>query len=335
VISTVTMIAALLALGLDEPAAGSIRGQVVNASQDETPVGGAEVVLRVKLEGEFVIAVEGRADADGRFVFDNIPADPDYVYLPGANHQGVHYPAARVRLSRQQPHAQVQVPIRETISQPNPLVIRRHEITIDAASDAVRVTETLVIDNDSQKTYVGQPERAGGRAATLRLAISANLRRVTFNQEFYGRQFVLMDQRLVTDIPWTPGRREIAFSYVLPIEHRNRVWQRPLDLPCEQLRIKVHTDAPDEVSTNLDVAPMRIQGGLLFESQDATLPVGHLVRVQLEDAPYSLASHGRWLALSLLLGLIAISSYRWVRGTRTASLPESEVTSSLSTRRAA
>lgn len=332
---TVVFVAVLAALGYDSPPVGSIRGQVVNASRDEVPVGGAEIVLRVMLEGQFVIAAEGAADADGYFVFDNLPADPNYIYLPGANHQGVHYPSTRVRLSPRQPHAQVKVPIHETVREPNPLVLRRHEITIDSASDAVRVREKLVIDNDSQRTYVGQPAHEGGRAATLRLAIPANFRRVTFEQEFYGRQFTLIDQQLVTDIPWTPGQRELTFSYVLPNEDRNRVWQRRLDLPCQQLRIEVRTDAPEQVSANLGVTPIHTEHGLLLESTGETLPAGHLLRVQLEAAPFSLASHGRWLALTLLLGLVGITGYRWVRGHRATRMAESEVKRIVSTRRAA
>jgi hypothetical protein len=291
-------------LGQTTPVAGSISGVVVNASRELAPVGGAEVVLRVELEGQFVIAAEGIADEQGRFVFDNIPADAEYIYLPGANRGGVHYPASRVRLSAQRPHARVKLAIHDTVSDPNPLVLRRHDITIHPETDALRVTEKLLIENPSSKTYVGHPAGGGGRATTLRLSIPTDFRRTTFQKEFYGRQFTLFDSRLVTDIPWTPGQRELAFTYVLPNEDRNRVWQRPLDLPCDHLRIEVHTDTPDEISCNLSRASSQTKGAVTFESKGQTLPADHMVRVQLESLPISLATYGRWLALSVLVGLI-------------------------------
>ncbi len=302
-------IAALLALwGQATPEAGSISGVVVNASQKNAPVGEAEVVLRVMIDGQFVIAAEGVADEQGRFMFDNIPADADYIYLPGANHDGIHYPASRVRLSPEGPHASVNLAIHETITDPSPLVLRRHQVTIRPEADAIRVTEQLWIENPSLRTYIGHPQREGSRATTLRLSIPSNFRRTTFDQEFYGRQFTLFEGHLVTDIPWTPGERELTFTYVLPNEDRQRVWQRPLDLPCDQLRIEVHTDTPDEVTCNLALASSQTEGVVTFESSGEMLPADQVIRLQLESTPLSLATHGRWLALAVLVGLIASTS---------------------------
>ncbi len=300
--------AAVALLGQTTPVAGSISGVVVNASQDLTPVGGAEVVLRVKLEGQFVIAAEGIADEQGRFVFDNIPADADYIYLPGANRDGIHYPASRVRLSPQNPHARVKLAIHDTVTDPSPLVLRRHDI-YDSPGNRRAASDGNAADRKPQFADLRRPSGAeGGRASTLRLSIPSDFRRTTFHKEFYGRQFTLIDGRLVTDIPWTPGQRELAFTYVLPNEDRDRVWQRPLDLPCDHLRIEIHTDAPGEISCNLSRASSQTKGAVTFESTGQTLPADHIVRVQFGSLPISLATYGRWLALAVLLGLIAATS---------------------------
>ncbi len=305
--SPILLAVAVALLGQPTPVAGSISGVVVNASQGGTPVSGAEVVLRVKLEGQFAVAAEGVADEQGRFVFDDIPADTDYVYLPGANCAGVHYPGPRVTLSATTPHARLTLEVHDPVADPSPLVLRRHEITLQPEPGALRVTEKLLIENPSSRTYVGRPAREGGRAATLRLSVPSDFRRTTFHQEFYGRQFTLIDGRLVTDIPWPPGRREVAFTYVLPNEERYGVWQRPLDLPCDHLRIDVHTDAAEEVQCNLSRAASPGTGVVRFEATGQALPAGHVVRLQLGRLPISLATYGRWLALVVLVGLIATS----------------------------
>ncbi len=304
------ILAALFALTVQTtPVAGSITGVVVNASQNLAPVAGAKVVLRVKLQGQFVVVAECLSDPQGRFAFDNIPVDSDYIYLPGANRDDIHYPGSRVRLSGKTPNARVRLTVHDTVADPNPLVLRRHDISLHPETDALRVTETLLIDNPSSETYVGRPEGKSSRAATLRLSIPSDFHRTTFEKEFYGRQFTLIDGRLVTDIPWTPGQRELTFTYVLPNENHNRVWQRPLDLPCDNLRVEVQTNDPDEISCNLARAASQEKGHVIFQSSGQTLPAGHVVRVELGRLPISLAAYGRWLALIVLILLIAVTSF--------------------------
>lgn len=311
--------AGIALLGQPMPVAGSISGVVVNASLDGAPVGGADVVLRVRLEGEFVTAAETVTDAMGRFVFDDIPADSEYIYLPGANREGIHYPGPRVQLNAQTPHARVRLSVHDTVSEPSPLVLRRHDITLEPESDALRVTESLLIDNPSTLTYVGKPAHEGGRAATLRLAIPSDFRRTTFHSEFYGRQFTLIGGRLVTDVPWTPGKHELAFTYVLPNSQRERVWERPLDLPCEHLQLTVHTDTPEDVTCNLSPTGSREADTVTFESNAGTLPAGYVVRLQLGRLPVSLTAYGRWLALAILVLLVIATTLIGTRRRRQKS----------------
>ena len=320
---------AVVALQTPGPLAGSVSGVVLNASQGSKPVAEAEVVLRVKLDGQFIVAAEGVADRRGRFTFDNIPASADYIYLPGANFADIHYPGPRISLDREIPHAQVELIVHDPVSEPNPLVIRRHIITVHPETDALRVTEELLIDNSSSRTYVGKASGESQRAATLHLSVPADFRRTTFHKEFYGRQFTLIDGQLVTDIPWPPGQRELAFTYVLPNTDRNRIWRRRMDLPCEHLQIKVFTNFPEEVSCNL--AHVATSGDVVtFESNGKTLRVGHNVRLQLGRMPISVATYARWVALVLLVVLILVAvlvsmrSRRSEQGARSDGLRRTE-----------
>ena len=237
--------------------------------------------------------------------FDDLPADPGYVYLPGANFGGVHYPGSRLRLSTDRSRAEVELAIRDTIETPCPLELRRHDIQLQADGEAVRVTETMLIENPTTMTYVGHADQKQGRATTLSLTIPADFRRVTFDKEFFGRQFTLIDEHLVTDIPWTPGRRELKFSYVVPNPGLHQQWTRPLDLPCDCLRIEVQATSPDEISSNLSQRRSDGRGRVIFETGEQRLPAGHVVHVNLDGGSFSLAEHGRWFALAVLLTLAA------------------------------
>ena len=184
----------------------------MNASDGKMPVGRAEVVLRVKLHGQFVPVEKTNADAQGKFLFQHLPVGDDCQYRPGANQDGVHYPGPPIKLTSRLPHADVTLTVCSSVTHPNPLVIRQYEVIVRPEPGALNVTETILVDNPSSTCYVGRPDHEGAEPVTLQLAIPSDFERTTFHKEFFGRRFSLVDGRLVTGIPWTPGRRELKFT---------------------------------------------------------------------------------------------------------------------------
>ncbi|MBC8870270.1 MAG: carboxypeptidase regulatory-like domain-containing protein, partial [Planctomycetes bacterium] len=217
--------------------AGAISGIVVNASQGGVPAAHAEVVLRVQVDGQFVPAAETVADAQGRFHFPDLPADAGFVYLPGANRDDVHYPGKRLRLTAARPEVDVKLKVCDSIAHPCPLVIKRQDILIRPEPGALHVTESLLVSNPTRTTYVGQAKKEAAEPVTLQLSIPSDFDRTTFHKEFFGRRFSIAGGKLVTGVPWTPGEQELKFTYTLRNEEKYRLWQRPLDLPCDNVRL--------------------------------------------------------------------------------------------------
>lgn len=302
------LIAASLVVAGDPCAdVGVIGGIVLDASDRQSPLGGVEVVLRVDFQGQFVPVEQTTTDAQGRFCFEQLPVGGNYLYLPGANRAGVHYPGRRIRLTAEQPRADATLTVCEAIAEPNPLVVRRHEVDIRPEPGALKVTETLLVDNPTSKCYVGRADRSDGQPVTLGLSIPSDFERTTFDKEFFGREFSLVDGKLVTRIPWTPGKRELTFTYVLPIAGQQRVWQRPLDLPTSHVRVRVHTPKPEEIDCSLNAAEVRRvgeQSEATFESNGSVLPAGNVIRVALGHLPIPWMFYGRWAALGVLVAMI-------------------------------
>ncbi len=296
-------------LGQSASIDGMIGGVVLNGSQADAPLGGATVVLRVRLNKQFVTMSETTADDQGRYVFRNLPVGEHFLYLPGANYEGIHYPGPRLRLFEDSRRVAVDLKVRDTITAPNPLIVKSHEILVEPEPGALRVTETMIVVNPTSSCYVGEASHEGGAPVTLRLAIPSDFEKTTFYEEFFGRRFTLVDGRLVTDVPWQPGERELKFFYVLRNEQTHRLWERPLDVPTSGVRLRVRTDKPEEVSSNLHAGESPSEGELVFESGDAALPAGHVIRLELGRLPVPWIAYGRWAALGLLLTLVGGGSF--------------------------
>jgi hypothetical protein len=187
----------------------------------------------------------------------------------------------------------------------------------------MKVTESLLVANPSSTCFIGRPAHEGGEPVTLRMAIPPDFEQTTFHEEFFGRRFSVIHNRLVTGIPWPPGKRQLSFTYTIVNDKSYRTWQRALDLPCFGVHVTVCTHAPDEVSCNLERLQLHGRREVCFASTGATLPAGHVVRLELGHLPLPMMVYGRWTALTALAALICRGGFVLVRrrriGERTAN----------------
>jgi hypothetical protein len=296
-------------------AVGEISGTAVNGSAGDVPVAGAEVVLRASQDGAFVPVAVSTTDDLGRFCFKDLTVDQSLLYLPGVNHVGIHYPGPRVRLTHDQSTARVRLIAYDTVPSPSPLISRRHEIGVQSGQGYLEVTETLVVDNPSRATFIGQSvdDRP---PVTMRLSLPDGIEKVTFDREFHGRNFQLHEGRLITELPWPPGSRELKFIYRVPVEQRLGVLSRVLDLPTDEVVVQVTTSESDSVACNLPRAAAPAQRAI-FEQRGKTLPAGHQIVLQLGAVPLRFETYARWLAVVVLAALVAGSVWaarRWPQG---------------------
>jgi hypothetical protein len=309
---TLMLMTGSVLFGSSPAADGLIEGTVVRAGV-QTPVPNAGVALRAKLRGEMVLLAETVTNAQGRFRFDRLPLDAQCVYVPGANHGGIHYPGPSVCLTSRQPRAAVQLLVYDAVAFPNPLVTRRHKITLQPQLGALQVTESMLIDNPSGSCYIGQAVSDDAEQVTLQLAVPAAFQQITFDNEFFGRRFSLVDGKLTTGVPWPPGQRELTFTYFVPNAQGHFVWQRPLDLPSENVQVSVRTDDPATVKCNLSPTATHQTDEIAFAAGPRTLESGYLLNVELGRLPISPMTYAPAGAILLLVSSVLVTSVAVVR----------------------
>jgi hypothetical protein len=318
---------------------GVITGTVVNASQGKSPVAGCKVVLRARSENQFVVLAETNADPWGRFQFENLLVEKYCEYQPGANRDGVHYPGPTVQLTPEQPQAVVEFSVCDSVAAPSPLVLRKHEIHLHPEPGILRVTESLEIENPSTTCYVGQSLQEGAEPVTLQLHIPAEFERATFDEEYFGRHFSVMQGTLVTSLPWPPGKKEVKFTYTIRNEAVRRTWRRPLDLPCSEACVWVHGENPAVLAGNVpleaaDKSEKNVNGDTgerVFHSTAKLLPAGYVLSVNLEHLPVPWMVYARWAVLiaffALMAGVIIFAVRRLISAPRSSSERKQDPTS--------
>jgi len=300
--------------GVESPGNVIIQGVVVNGSKSAAPVAGAEVVLLAGKDNQFKHVASTTTNQNGCFVFDHrhLTPSPDLVYVPGANWDGVHYPGPRLQLDPHGEPRRIRLTVHDAVASPCPLVAEVHEIDIHVNTGVLDVTEIVVVDNPSSTTYVGTADPDAHMAAptTLSMSIPEGVSHVTFNKEFDGRNFRLMDGRLVTSVPWPPGKRQLAFIYQLPVENDQLLFKRLLDLPCLHARVAVTGQCSQQLTCNLPKVTAPDLVPISFESAGQTLPAGYTLQLQMRQMSVSWIVYARWAAIILLGGLLAATTIR-------------------------
>ncbi len=286
--------------------AGSIQGTVVNTTRGAAAPCQAEVVLQLQVKGQFVPYRVVASDSQGRFFFGGLPVGAENLYLVGANRHGIFYPGPRIRLTELQPAAAAELAVCDAVTKPNPLVLKKMDVTIRPETGMLKVTESLVIDNPSHTCYVG--EAAGdNEPITLALSIPPDFERMTFEKEFFGRRFLVANNLVVTSIPWTPGEREIKYTYVLRNTQEATTWRRPMDLPCADVTVRVEGKSPDEVRCDRLDCTQADAKSVIFASAGQTLSSEQVLSVELGRLPLPWMAYSKWAAVAILLALIAVT----------------------------
>jgi hypothetical protein len=265
------------------------------------------VVLRANLEGGFVPVEQTLTDADGMFAFEDLPLGADVTYLPGVNHQDVHYPGPRLELTEDHPEALVQIVAYDAVESPSPLVCRCARLDVESGDGFVEITETLTITNPTRVAYVG--EAIDDRPpVTIRFSLPPGFDKITFDKEFNGRNFLLHDNQLISDLPWPPGERDIRFRYRLPAANGRCAISRETDLPTEKVVVRVFGMASDQVVCSLGTTPEQIDDALVFEQAGQPLAAGHPIAIEVGALPIAIEVYARWVAVALLSVAVAAAA---------------------------
>ena len=310
--------------------AGTIQGTVFNSSSGTPVPCQVAVVVQVQVKGEFVPFRELISDKRGRFRFEPLPVDDGVVYRVGATRHGVYYPGPHLRLTDLQPIVRVELSVCDAVASPSPLVLKKMDVTIRPETGLLKVTESLLLVNPSHTCYVGAAVHDGADPVTLELSIPPDFERTTFDQEFFGRRFAVVNHKVVTSVPWPPGERELRYTYVLRNTQEVSQWKRPLDLPCADVTVRVEGKSPDEVRCESLRPTTADAKTVVFASAGQTLAAGEVLQVELGRLPLPWMAYGKWAAVAVMAALIAGAGWlHFRRGKRplsAAALPKTRTT---------
>jgi hypothetical protein len=140
------------------------------------------------------------------------------------------------------------------------------------------------------------------------LSLPPGFDKITFDKEFNGRNFLLHDGELLSDLPWPPGDREIRYRYRLPAEHGARAVRRVLDLPTQQAVVVIRGKPQADVTCSLAATAAEQGGTLVYASNGGEFSAGDAIEMQIGALPITFDAYARWGAAALLGALVVAAA---------------------------
>jgi len=207
---TIFIIFSLLALpgvaSAQSSAEGVVEGQVVNGTEDGGSVAGLEITLITYIDNALAEKRTATADNDGRFRFENVNAE--HQYLVAATYMDVHY-YNPVVFQPDEITAYVEVGVCDTTDSDEAIRVGLSHTIIYIGEDSIKITEMFWLVNDGDRTYAG----TGG---ALIFTLPEGAADFEAPQELLADYQLLDNNRLTYLVPFPPGERQLVFSFKLP-----------------------------------------------------------------------------------------------------------------------
>jgi 5-hydroxyisourate hydrolase-like protein (transthyretin family) len=265
---------------------GVIEGQVMNGTADapEDSVASLEVALYQVTDGSTELVTTTVSESDGRFRFQGLSTDEDILYRFELEYQGIVYGAESVFPSGDTV-LHVVATIRETTSSDDLIVVDRHHLILDFASDAAFVRELYIFNNVGDRIYVGE------EGTTLRFSLPDSAADVAFADSETAAEFVMTEEGLAYVRRAPPGETQVLYSYSVPYDGRELTLRRGTLYPTSNLDLLAANVGVQVETAQLTYDGLTAAGDdtyLHFAAED--VPAETAIELRLSGAPHSAAA---------------------------------------------
>jgi len=241
VILAVLLVSGLPALAQDSDE-GTISGQVINGTEGGGSVAGVEVTLITYINDAVAETRATQADGEGKFRFENVATEHEYLVSPKYMEVDYYYPVA---FDSGGTAAYVEAGVCDATSSDQAIRVGLAHTIINVGEESLRVTEMFRLVNDGDRTFVGTD-------GVLVFTLPGGAVGFEAPQELMADYQFLDDNRVAYLVPFPPGERQLVYSYRLAKPDSNELTlPLEIDYRTDNLKIMVGGEGVEVTVTQL------------------------------------------------------------------------------------
>lgn len=197
---------------------GMLAIRAVQGTKDGPPVRGDEVEIGLFHREALVKRLSGRLDDHGELLLGDLPVGLAITPVVQIKHAGVTYQESGSSMDATKPGANLDIIVYEVSETPPPWKVALRHMVVEPAESGFAVSETLVVENPSDRTWIGAPADEHNRRATIPIHLPVGASRPELVQGFHGWCCSEhADRSLTVQMPMMPGKTTFKFAYLAPV----------------------------------------------------------------------------------------------------------------------
>jgi hypothetical protein len=194
-------------LAQDEPAGGSISGQVINNTEGGGSVAGLAVGLYIYADDQLTEETRSaETDSEGRFRFDDIDTANKYMIEVVYMKVGYYLP---VTFEEGEAEKTVEIGVCDTTTSDEDIIVMVSHAVVTVEEESILVVEVFQFLNNSYYTYVGDE-------GVLVFTLPEGVYDFDAPSELRADYTILDSNHVTYDVPFPPGTRQLYHAYRLP-----------------------------------------------------------------------------------------------------------------------
>ncbi len=211
--------------------------EVANNTANGATVAGDEATVLLYRGQELIESLPANVGADGRAVFENVPAGPGMTAVPRAKHQNMVFNGQPVSLASAAGEFSATVPVFDVSTDASKLSVGMHHIMILVNAASLEFREYMQLNNASDMAVTGAEKDERNRPAVIEIKLPKGFKDLTASGYLEQEALVVTKDGFYDTLAMPPGEHQATFSYKVDIDRGTMNITKEISLPTAELML--------------------------------------------------------------------------------------------------
>lgn len=192
--------------------------ELFKGTTDGASIAGDEITVDIYEKNTFLKTLTGKADEQGKCVFEGVATDVHYVAIARAKHQNMAFGGSPFVLSPDKSEIHAHITVYDVSTDNSVLTIGTHHLIVKLGEDSIIVQEYVQFVNDTDKAVTSPDLDDQDRPKVIDVKLPAGFEELSATSYFEQTALVVTNDGFYDTMAIPPGRHNAVYTYAIPVD---------------------------------------------------------------------------------------------------------------------